>query len=259
MYQNHLHTLLKTNLFSLTLILTIGLVGILGLAPMAVPAVIAQTSTSTPTPSPTPEPLKNVRLGMQYWDEALAKDIFLPGTKGQLNGYVLLDNSNFDRGDFDATVSSILNAGLMPIFRIDASSHYAVPIKKENFQDWITDFKKKIERTYSTVRDAYPQEPVLYIVGNEPRLEDGAEGNRFGDGKGGLSAEEYATAYAALWHSVHEEKDQDGNLKYSELNLKLLIAGQAFHQEDTDTWAGTVSQYIVEKSAEVDGYALHTR
>lgn len=242
MYQHHIRALLKANLFTLTLILTIGLAGILGFMPMAVTEVTAQTSTSTPTPTATPTPYR--QLGINFWDKALAEEIFPTGIQEQPNGYVLLDQSDFDRGDFDTIVDDILKTRLMPIFRVDWASGRAVPVEKKEIEEWIVNFKKKIERTYSKVKGVFKDEPVSYIVGNEPGLD------------GGITEEQYATAYAALWRSVHNERDETGNPKYPDLDL--LIAGQNFHAANTNEWAGDVSTLIVDKQADVDGYALHT-
>lgn len=243
MYQNHIRTLLKANLFTLTFILAIGLAGILGLTPMAMAEVTAQTATSTPTPTVTPTPYR--RLGINFWDKALAEEIFPTGTQGQPNGYVLVDQSDFDRGDFDTTIDDILKMRLMPIFRIDYAQGRAVPVEKKEFKDWIdNNFKKKIERTYTKVKGVFNNQPVLYIVGNEPGLD------------GEITEEQYATAYAALWRGVHEPNADGNPTKYTD--LQLLIAGQNFHAANTNTWAGAVSTLIVDKHADVDGYALHT-
>lgn len=62
MYQHHVHTLFRANHFTLILTLAMGLVGILGLTPMAVTEVTAQTSTSTPMPTVTPTPYRQHRI-----------------------------------------------------------------------------------------------------------------------------------------------------------------------------------------------------
>jgi PKD repeat protein/ligand-binding sensor domain-containing protein len=212
----------------------------------------AQGPTATPTPTAMSQP--GFLPGVNYWSPEIRDFFPAPKSTDEKVGYVLFDN-----GRPNSEIEDANKAGFIPILRYDVGGGYAVPRLEPTphpitIEKWVEEFTDYITRTYEVGATSYgsTSPTTLYIVGNEPRLEDGN-----GGGNGGIPFGDYAKAYAALWKTVHGPDANGSYLPYHD-NVQLLVAGQAAHQEDTITWLSDVSQGIVQEGADIDGYAIHT-
>jgi hypothetical protein len=162
-------------------------------------------------------------------------DLFHPDGRG----YVLLIAEEDDND-----IQPVINAGLTPIIRFDEGAGQAVPVDEDAIQRWVDRFSTYIENHRNV---------NLFIVGNEPFLE------------GRITDAQYAQAYVELWREVHLNEDGTRDEEFDD--VLLLVAGDAAHVPNVDTWLTRVSNLIIgagldgngqpDGSIDVDGYAIH--
>lgn len=116
--------------------------------------------------------------------------------------------------------------GLVNIIRIDYRNGLAVPRNNSEFDDWAAKFIQCIQELNDVAN--------LFIVGNEPNLEDGAWGRN-----GGIRPQQYADAFNYLY-----QRKPTG--------VRLLVAGPSGFSPPE--WLGETAARITN----ADGFALHT-
>jgi hypothetical protein len=206
--------------------------------------------TAAPTDVPTHVPLRppNVTLGVNFWNDAVI-DLFPTTGEGDEKaviggGYVL------EFGCPDDKIEAILNAGLTPMLRFDYhEGTTAVPKGEAGLDEYKRRFTNCMDKTLPNRGTLVRDEVKLYIVGNEPALDN--EGWTDKDNNPiAIPVDGYARAYAEVWKWVH---GGDG----TERDVRLLACGEAPHQARTISWLTDVTNHVLNEGADVDGYAIH--